>query len=373
MSREQVVVLEASYEGMGEAVSRAVEKLGLEDLLNDAKGRKVFIKPNMLGGYPADRHVCTHPSLVREVVRVFRDAGAQVQVGDNPGVGGYGMNERVAKKSGIMDASDGCFVNAGADPVKLNIDSRFFSEMVVSKSMIEADYIINLPKMKTHSLTVVTAAIKNMFGLLVGGCKSRVHASACDPADFGEALVDIYRARVPVLTIVDAVVTMEGNGPNVGKPRPAGKLIASRNGPAADMVVAGMMNLEPLRVHQIRFAAERGLGPGSFDEVEIEGEFEPLRRFRLPTSVPAGEFLRSTFNRVFYRPLSRSRLKLDRDRCTACGICAEHCPTGAMQKDGEEYPCIDDETCIRCYCCFELCPDNCWQMVGLLGRIRGGR
>jgi uncharacterized protein (DUF362 family)/NAD-dependent dihydropyrimidine dehydrogenase PreA subunit len=375
MSREsgvsagQVLVLDAAYERMSEAVEQVIAGLGLEGLLSSVRGKKVFIKPNMLGPYGPERHVCTHPSLVREVVRRFRDAGAEVMVGDNPGVSGYGVNERVARKNGIMEASEGCFYNAGAEPRQVPMNSRFFSSMVVSKRMLDADYLISLPKMKTHSLTVLTAAIKNMFGILVGGCKSRVHAAASDPKDFGEALVDIYQVRVPDLHIIDAVVVMEGNGPSAGKLRPAGKLIASRNGLAADMVVSQMMNLEPLRVHHLRRAAERGLGPNSISELELAGEFKPLSRFRLPGTIRSPGFIYSGVNRLFYTPLSRTKLKLDRNRCTNCGICVDHCPTGAMQKG--EFPCIDEERCIRCFCCFELCPENAWKIQGLLGRIRG--
>ncbi len=369
MSREPVFVIDAAYERMSEAVDKVIAGLGIEGVLSTIKGKKVFIKPNMLGPYGPERHVCTHPSLVREVVRRFRESGAEVMVGDNPGLSGYGVNERVARKSGIMEASEGCFYNAASEPRQIQINSRFFSNMVVSERMLDADYLISLPKMKTHSLTVLTAALKNMFGILVGGCKSRVHAAASDPKDFGEALVDIYQVRVPDFHIIDAVVVMEGNGPNAGRLRPAGKLIASGNGLAADMVVSSMMNLEPLRVHHLRRAAERGLGPNSNSELEIIGEAKPLPRFRLPGSIRAPEFISSLVNRYLYNPLGQTKLKLDKNRCTACGICVEHCPTGAMQKG--EFPWIDEERCIRCFCCFELCTENAWKIQGLLGRIRG--
>lgn len=368
MAFEPVFIHEASYESMRVTIERVFECGRFKELLGNVEGKTVFVKPNMLGAYDADRHVCTHPSVVREVVTILRRAGAKVMVGDNSGVAGYGINERVAKKSGIMEASQGCFINAGADPVKAPIESRFFNEMVVSRCMMDADYLVNLAKMKTHSLTVLTAAVKNMFGLLVGGCKSKVHAAADDPADFGEALADIYRMRVPDVNIIDAVTVMEGNGPNAGRTRPAGKIIASLNGVAADQVAARMMNLDGRKIHHLRFAAERGMGPGSFEETDVMGEVEPLARFRLPVSIPAGGYILSRFNRYFYTPLSRTRLRLDKNRCTGCGVCVEHCPAGAMHKDND-YPEINEEKCIRCYCCFELCAENAWQMRGLLGHI----
>jgi ferredoxin len=252
----------------------------------------------------------------------------------------------------------------------VRVDSKFFKKLVISQAVLDVDFIVNLPKLKTHALTLFTLGVKNMFGILAGTSKSRVHSTASDLEDFGEALADIYQIRPPDLTIIDGVVGMDGNGPSHGRIRDIGYLIASHNAPSCDVVIAELAGVEAERVHHLRCTAERGLGPRKFAEVEIGGTCEPILRFRLPSTLVQTRFVGFAINRYLYRSIINSRLVLSEEKCNTCRNCAEACPRSAMRWDGDR-PQIDQEKCIRCLCCFELCPEGAWEIKGPLRRLMG--
>ncbi|MFO8057350.1 MAG: DUF362 domain-containing protein [bacterium] len=361
----KVVSADASYEDLSPALEKVVEELDLSSRLSELRGKKVFIKPNMLGAFPPEKHVTTWPALVTLTVRLFRDAGAEVVVGDNCGVGGYGLNQRVANKTGIAEASEGAYENVARDTVQVDFDSRYMDSIVVSRAMLEADYLISLPKMKTHGLTLVTGAVKNMFGLVAGAGKGRAHAGAPGNKDFGRILSDIFSIRPPDLTIMDAITAMEGNGPSSGKPKQVNKLLASTNAVALDTIMCRMMGVPATEVHHIRYASQRGHGPVEPERIELWGEAPPIR-FKLPVTVHRLSCVGRFINQRFFQPLSHSKLVLDKEKCRKCKLCVDGCPTGAMTM--EEYPVVNDELCIRCLCCQELCPESAWQVKGFFGR-----
>ena len=136
----------------------------------------------------------------------------------------------------------------------------------------EVDVIINLPKLKTHNLTGLTLGVKNLFGLVPGAIKIGYHAKLQDRERFAQALLDIYTYDRPALTLMDAVVGMEGNGPTGGTPRPIGALVASADTLACDTVCAALVGLDPLRVLTTEVAARRGLCSGRLEDVELVGD-----------------------------------------------------------------------------------------------------
>jgi uncharacterized protein (DUF362 family)/Pyruvate/2-oxoacid:ferredoxin oxidoreductase delta subunit len=309
--------------------------------------------------------------MVSGLVALFRRAGAEVTVGDNCGVGGYGLSQRAAKKSGIQEASDGAFENIARDTTMASLKSRFLSELPVSRAMLEADVLVSVPKMKTHSLTVVTGAVKNMFGLVAGAGKGRSHASAPGIRDFGEVLADIFAIRPPDLTIMDAVVAMEGSGPSSGRPRQVGRVLAGTNAVAVDAVMCRLMGYPPQEVYHLNIAASRGHGPLGDDAIEVVGEKPAPVRFKLPTTINRLRFVGRFVNRRFFAPVSKTRLLLDKKLCKKCKICVDGCPTGAMEMD--DFPHINEDICIRCFCCHELCPESAWKVGGFLSRLSIGR
>ncbi len=327
------------------------------------KDKTVLLKPNILGPHPPQKAVTTHPALVRAVIRALRDQGARIMVGDNPGMGGYGRSQKAARECGLLECAGECYLNLGLHPVRKEVRSRFFREVTISREVLEADEVINLPKLKTHSLTVLTGAVKNTFGYVVGADKMRVHASCPSPGQFAEGLVDICQIRPPEMNIMDAVLAMEGNGPSNGKPVFLGKILASDNAVTLDAAAVHMLGQKPLSVPHLDVAARRGLGETDPGKMSIRGRLVRVKGFRFPRT-----FVPGLAGIVLNRYLSRWANCLPEivpSRCTACGICAAHCPVKAMGLT-RQGPVLNEKECISCYCCQEMCPENAIRLSGRL-------
>ena len=357
-----VLVVDAHYSQMEKVVENIFQAFPLS-----FGGKKVVIKPNILGPNPPEKGITTHPSLVNALVIALKKRGASCVVGDNPGMSGYAANERCARIAGIFDAADGCFVNFAKDTVQVEVKSRLVKKLVVSKPVLDADIVINVPKFKTHLQTQITGAVKNMFGILVGAEKARVHLAAPKPEDFSEALVDIYQIRLPDLTIMDAVVGMEGNGPSSKDLRPIGKVLASENGVSLDALMAAMMGLTPQSIDYLRTASQRGLGEVDTAKIDIQGEWSPLTKFKMPLTFVSRGLLGTIVNKLIYRPLMKPRLRVNPSLCTQCEVCVQHCPAQALTM--KEIPYLDKKKCIACYCCYELCSSQAIELTGLMRRI----
>ncbi len=349
MSRAKVVVLEASYDDMRRAVDAALDRFELE-----VRGRTVLLKPNMLGVYEPESHANTHPSVIRALVERLRAGGADVVVGDNPGTSGYGAVERSATVSGIREASLGAFENIARDPVVVRLRGRD-EEVSVSRRVLEADVVISVPKFKTHTYTRITGAVKNSYGYLVGGDKARLHLEYPGFNSFSEIVTEVYRLRPPDLVVMDAVVGIQGNGPQNRFLYRAGKLLVSDNGVALDSVMARMMGMKPERIRMLEYAEEIGLGPIAEDRIDVEGDASRLKRFRRPIPAVPQRF-GAGWVKAFFPGISRPRFDVDEGLCDSCGSCARACPAGAVVVEDKGPPRYDYDRCIACYCCMELCP-----------------
>ncbi len=360
MSAARPRVLVRKVTDIAAAVTEALEFLDY-----DFAGKKVWVKPNLLSPHPPEHSVTTNPELIRQVVRGLKVRGAgRVWVADNPG---GGLQRNVADyiaPTGVIEASEGCFHSLTETPVTLPLKSRFLNQIHASRLVTEADVILNLPVFKTHALTILTGAIKNLFGIIPGGQKSHLHTLARSGEEFGELLVDIYQAvPVPVLSIMDALRGMDGqNGPSGGRVRNIGRIIPATNPAALDVVMAAMAGADPARIPTVRIAAERGLGPAALSQVEVIGDFERIPGFRLPSTRLAGS-LTGISSAIAY-PLLRRRPTLDRQHCTKCRRCADNCPARAIAMS--PFPDIDRRKCIMCYCCVELCPEHAMRIPSLV-------
>jgi uncharacterized protein (DUF362 family)/Pyruvate/2-oxoacid:ferredoxin oxidoreductase delta subunit len=346
VSAPRVSIHETGYEHVEGAVEQALEAHG-----PPVEGRTVLVKPNILGAMPPESHTNTHPSLVRATVAALvRRRAGRILVGDNSGMRAYGSNEQAARAAGIFEAAGGHYVNLGASPVATPLVSDFAKELAFSREVLEADVVISLPKMKTHVATLVTGGVKNSFGHLVGGEKSRLHREAVGPENFARAVVDVYQVRPPDLVILDAVVAMEGQGPSGGRPRQVGRVLASRSAVALDAVMAAMMGLDPRSVPMLRIAEDRGLGPADLGAIEIDGPFEVVRKFKMPgVGMGLGGFAARLAMCIFVtQPRVRS------GKCVRCGSCVKACPVGAVSMT-DRGAVIDYAKCITCFCCHEMC------------------
>lgn len=351
VDKSPVFIRDATYDvpRLTEVVSELLDLSGL-----DVQGRTVLVKPNILGPFEAERAITTHPALVAAVVKNLKRRGAQVTVGDNPGMSGYGQNLFCAKQCGIYQVCPEEFVNLSEQPTFVQTPSRFIDKLLVSRHALEVDLLITLPKFKTHLVTTLTGAVKNNFGLLVGGQKAEMHRLARSNRDFCEAVVDVYQVRPPNLAIMDAVVGMQGMGPSSNDLRQIGKVMACRNSVTLDAVMAVMMGAQPEAVTTLRVAHARGLGQIRPEHIEVDGRLEPIPDFKLPFRYMASS-ISTTLARLFTHIMVKQPV-VDRSRCVQCGLCAKQCPVGAISLS--PYPVIEREKCFSCFCCHEFCKHN---------------
>ena len=358
-------------EVLGPAIRRLLNPLGGMGAFV-RPGERVLLKPNMLAAREPERAVTTHPALLREVIGQVREAGGIPLVGDSPGVGGI---RRVAERSGLLAVIE----ESGAElvPFDATVTVRgggLFREFAVARPYLEADRLINLPKLKTHEMMTMTCAVKNLFGAVVGAAKAGWHLKAgADRELFARMLLEIYLLRRPDLTIVDAVLAMEGNGPGSGDPRHAGLLLAGTNPVAVDVIAAELAGI-PKKLLWVERAAEC-LGLDGWDRAAIETrgvavEEAKLPPFRLP-HLSDVQFGLPRFLKNRLRHYLTSRPCEIPGACRLCGICRDACPPGAIAiRDGRLH--FDYHACIRCFCCRELCPEGALGVRdgALMGIIR---
>ncbi len=321
-----------------------------------APGDRVLLKVNMLEALPPERAVTTHPEIVRAVIREVKKAGAVPTVGDSPGTTG---TLKAAEKCGIMAVCR----EEGAElqPFDTSVDMPYPDGLTVKKfalarPLAAADKVISLAKMKTHTFMGITGATKNMFGFIVGMQKGQFHLRMQARKEFAGMLIDLANLVKPVLSIVDGVVGMEGNGPRNGTPVKAGVILAGANCFAVDIAMAEMMGFNPDRLPLTELALEKGLTP-SISGIDLVGSARNLRlNFVEPRSMMSLTDRMPKWAAGLGRNHLTARPEID-DVCIACGRCAAHCPPKAMTiKNGKVH--IDYDKCIRCYCCQELCPED---------------
>jgi uncharacterized protein (DUF362 family)/ferredoxin len=327
-------------------------------------GATVLIKPNMVGPSAPELGHTTHPELLRAVVHACLDRNAKVMVGDNPG----GMNRssrNVAAVTGILEASEGCFTSISEQVVEKTADETGFT-LVISRAVLEVDYIINIPVFKTHLGMMVSGALKNVFGYVAGACKARLHLLARAPETFASVICDVHQVRPPDLHIMDAITAIEGNGPcHGGQLRRVGKLLASTDPLALDAVMARMMGIDPSQLPVQQCARTRRLGILEESEIDIRGELVPIPNFKMPVTfspLPDQGSL-DELKQLYPSGMMRSRITVKplyhEEQCINCGDCALNCPSQALTLEPEFG--VSDE-CIACYCCVELCSEGALEV-----------
>ena len=274
-----------------DAVARVVEALGGWARLV-RPGDRVLVKPNCICGAPPERPVQTHPAVILAVCRQLLDYGARPFVGDSPA---WGSLLGALRQLGIVEELSrlGVPIVPFKRPVRAdNPRGKVFKKLSVDAAALEADAIVNLPKLKAHSQVLLTAAIKNMFGCVVGRRKALWHVKVGGYENyFGRMLVETFELLRPAITIIDAVVAMEGRGPIRGTPRPMGLLLAATDGVALERVVADVVGIKPSRLRTLQAARELGVGTPTLDKIQVVGADLPdvrVHDFAFPRLIPLG-------------------------------------------------------------------------------------
>lgn len=343
------------------AVGRALDHLGGPARLV-RPGGKVLLKPNVMMPKPYGFAANTHPEFVRAVISLFKGAGAEVWVGESSAgsQAGLTLTKRALNASGLdkIAAETGArLINFDLDGVvTAKLDNHFVDAVPIARAVRQADLVVSLPKLKTHTYAnIITGAVKNLYGCVPGQIKAEFHRRAPRPLEFFTIIRDIYGSIRPGLAIFDAVEGMEGNGPSAGRPRAVGLVIASVDPVAADAVAAEVIGVPSLRVTSTRLCHEAGLGTGDLMDIEITGE--ALDAVRVADFVkPSTAVINPRLYR-FILKLTETIPVIDDTACTRCRICLQTCPTQAIsEKDGRLD--IDRSACIRCFCCAEVCPEQ---------------
>ncbi len=336
-------------------------------------GMRVLLKPNLIVPLPLDRAVTTHPTVVRAVAEMVQAAGGEVWIGDSP-AGPVRNSERLWQRTGMADVA----AATGARLVHFDgVEWRHLrgQDYFIARPVFEADLIINLPKLKTHTLTLYTGAVKNLFGTIPGTRKREIHYRAPNIADFSRALADVLELVRPGLTIMDGVWGQEGNGPGAsGTPRRYGCLAASADPVALDTVVSGAMGCRPGAVLHLREAAARSLGVADPQAIQVVGDRGALDfgRVHLPG---VQRLLQVLLPRWASTPLQRAIRARPRlvspEACMGCGHCVEACPRQIITPGRPPQFLLDQ--CIGCLCCAEVCPQGVIVPErGPLGRVLVG-
>jgi uncharacterized protein (DUF362 family)/NAD-dependent dihydropyrimidine dehydrogenase PreA subunit len=332
----------------------------------------VLVKPNALNPRRPETGVCTHPSVLAAVISLLREAGAQsIIVGDSSG--GSGVKPSITAKalevSGLAGAARtlGATVRSFDQGEAISVPNprgQEFRPLALSRTAVEAartGWLVSVPKLKTHALTILTAAIKNLFGTVPGAAKRETHRQNPSIEEFSDALVDIAAVLPANLHVVDAIWAMEGEGPSGGSLVNLGVIVAGADPVAVDAVLAAIVGIAPSRVPTTRLGAARGLGEADLSRIEIAGV--PLaeikvRRFRLPIAGALARYAPRGLTRAGVS-LVTTRPAFLRAKCTQCGICAGSCPVKALEVGkAQPIPDLDERKCISCFCCHELCPSQ---------------
>ena len=352
----KVLIIETDENGIKDTIKEVFDFFSV-----DLKDKKVLIKPNMLGENKIETRSSTSPLVLREVVKQVEKQTKNITVGDCPmRLEARHGADAAGAVTGIHDAGLGYFKNIAKNVKMASIGSEIIPTCPLPVDYLEADCVINVPIFKTHQLAGITGCIKNMFGIVAGDYKPRTHSDSGHPKRLAQFFVDIYSFKTPVLNIVDATYGMEGHGPNLGTPRQINKIIAGTNGVEVDAVIAFMQGYDPDKLKTLQLAARQGLGKINVDEIDIVGNLEVLKDWKLPapytpgTPPPSPEELEEiglAWHELGYTPPS-----LDEERCNSCQECVECCPTKAIELD--TYPVIDPDKCVSCFSCAEVCPES---------------
>jgi ferredoxin len=256
-------------------------------------------------------------------------------------------------------------------------EGKVIKKIEVINPILDADIVINLPKFKTHNLTVITGAVKNMFGVVPGFLKLGYHTRFNKVEKFSDMLVDLAMLIKPEISIMDGILGIEGEGPGMsGSPRKVGLVLASESPVSLDVVMAQIMGIEEELCPTIVAARNRKIEGADSGDIKLLGEELDgviISDFKLPKNVGRVELVKDGFVSNYILPFLRNSLNpypaVNRDRCSLCKTCIKVCPENSIFIKGDKIE-FNYKKCIRCFCCSEMCPEGAIEIkYSLLGNF----
>jgi uncharacterized protein (DUF362 family) len=272
-SAEVFVAKNQRYDGtLTQTIRDGLAACGLAS--ENFRGKRVLLKPNLVEPTKLIPHMTTHPAMIIAAAEVFRTWGANVTVGEAPGH--VRDTEMALVESGVAEALDDAklrFADLNYEESKWHTNRGKLSPLkgiYFPRSVCEADFIVSMPKMKTHHWVGITCSMKNFYGTLpglkYGWPKNVLHHNGIP-----QTVVDINATLPRSIAIVDGIDCMEGDGPILGSLKHMGLILVGRNLPAVDATAARIMGLRPERVSYLGLAADR-LGPIADSRITQRGE-----------------------------------------------------------------------------------------------------
>jgi len=348
------------------AISTSIDLVGgLSSIIE--KGDRVVLKPNLEAPRDSKTAATTSMVFIERLVELTRQVGAEPIVAEGPFMN-YD-SRAVFKITGVEELCR----RLGVDLVDLNDTEtvevhvpggKAHKRLRIPKVVMDADKLVNIPKMKTHHLTTLTCAMKNLKGVLPGKDKQLSHVRGLH-----QAIVDISKVVHSDLVVVDGITAMEGMGPTFGNVVPLGVVVAGTNEVAVDTVCARIMGIKPNDVEHLKIA----FNDFSIKAEDVETVGTPLQDVRTSLEIPhegtmytLAQRCAHLLDRYFYqtfRPgkslfpllsgLFGAHPRIDASKCTACGLCVKSCPVDAIDLPAKR---IKASKCVDCLICSELCP-----------------
>jgi uncharacterized protein (DUF362 family)/Pyruvate/2-oxoacid:ferredoxin oxidoreductase delta subunit len=370
-------------ESVGVAVRSVVEHLDPPLSSVVRAGDRVLVKVNMgCHGFrdPTER-MTSHPAYVQAIIECLLDCGARVTFGDD--VARSAQFEWIWRKTGMTDVASRTgaqladFVQAGGREVRGFL--QFPRTHLITNLVFDADVIVNAASCRSLPTVVLSGAIKNMFGVMLGVRKQRIHNLFPNPSDFARVIVDVHRVVRPAISFLDLTSVIEGAGlaPEI---RPVGLILGSTDPVALDTVAAQAVGYGDLTMWTSIHANSVGLGTNQIDNILVEGmnwgDFQK-KSLRYPELVstsqePVSARVTRRLNNTIFRP----RPVISTQLCTGCGACTTRCPVGAIRQVPSEHFLVDLGSCADCGCSVRVCDAGAVRMefVGvakLLRRLSG--
>jgi len=352
MVLEKVVLAKCnSYqsEEVEKAVNECLNLLGFD--FSKYYGKKVLLKPNVLSPHKPNEAITTNPIIIETVCKILKKHKCKIFIGDSS----FHDTAKSFEISGVKAVAEkyGKLINFEKEEKILleNENNHILKKIYLPKILEDVDLVINLPKLKTHSLTKMTCAVKNLFGCIPGGAKSMYHKKAHSEYLFSELLVELYEFLKPKikLNIVDAIVGIEGEGPGTaGDKIKTNLILASHDALALDLIAAEVIGYKREDVVTNKIAIKKLIAP-------VPIELGSGKGTRLDYKKPKINILERKMG-FLSKLLISEAIAFDYSRCIKCGLCARNCPTKAIHL--KPFPIWGRRKCIKCFCCIEGCPKN---------------
>lgn len=326
------------------------------------EGAKVLLKPNLVTDKEAAFSVTTNPRFVLAVIRCLREIGVKdITIADCPGGALllFSQMQDVYKKTGYSFLSEYAVLNTDFESSDVLTASGFTNKKFnIINAVNGADYIINLPKLKTHNMTCITAAVKNLFGVIPGLQKPAFHAKYPAAKDFSNMLVELAATVKPDFTIVDAIDIMEGNGPTNGRKRYLGLTFSGKDIFTLDKFIVNTIGVAEDKVPTIAASARKGfidnelIAKGDTDFVV----FSPIVLPDVKNADTSGKKITARVGSLVQKMSDAVFMKYPQmnDKCILCKKCIVTCPKKALRIADKTVQ-LDKKKCIGCLCCDEVC------------------